>query len=64
MLLTLGDSLQYFVLASPPEWHLRITDGQYSHPLKLNLLKRDFSADASNVKWGGDISIQTRAGCA
>lgn len=34
---------------------VRTTDSQHNRPVAPNLLKRDFSADAPNEKWVGDI---------
>jgi putative transposase len=34
---------------------LRTTDSRYNRPVAPNLLKRDFSANAPNEKWVGDI---------
>lgn len=34
---------------------VRTTDSQHTRPHALNLLKRDFSADAPNEKWVGNI---------
>ncbi|MBZ0283396.1 MAG: IS3 family transposase [Anaerolineae bacterium] len=38
-----------------PKRRARTTDSQHNRPVAPNLLKRDFSADAPNEKWVGDI---------
>jgi transposase InsO family protein len=38
-----------------PKRRLHTTDSRHNRPLAPNLLKRDFSADAPNEKWVGDI---------
>jgi len=38
-----------------PKRRLRTTDSRHNRPVAPNLLKRDFSADAPNEKWVGDI---------
>jgi transposase InsO family protein len=38
-----------------PQRRVRTTDSQHNRPVAPNLLKRDFSADAPNEKWVGDI---------
>lgn len=38
-----------------PKRRVRTTDSQHNRPIAPNLLKRDFSADAPNEKWVGDI---------
>jgi transposase InsO family protein len=38
-----------------PKRRVRTTDSQHNRPVAPNLLKRDFSADAPNEKWVGDI---------
>lgn len=38
----------------PKRWH-KTTDSNHSHPVAPNLLERDFSAEAPNQKWVGDI---------
>jgi putative transposase len=38
-----------------PKRRVRTTDSQDNRPVAPNLLKRDFSADAPNEKWVGDI---------
>jgi transposase InsO family protein len=38
-----------------PKRRARTTDSQHNRPVAPNLLKRDFSADAPNQKWVGDI---------
>lgn len=38
-----------------PKRRVRTTDSQHQRPVAPNLLKRDFSADAPNEKWVGDI---------
>jgi transposase InsO family protein len=38
-----------------PKRRVRTTDSQHTRPHAPNLLKRDFSADAPNEKWVGDI---------
>jgi transposase InsO family protein len=46
-----------------PKRRVRTTDSQHQRPVAPNLLKRDFSADAPNEKWVGDIvGIWTDAG--
>jgi len=46
-----------------PKRHIRTTDSQHNRPVAPNLLKRDFSADAPNEKWGGDILGRMKGGC-
>lgn len=38
-----------------PKRRVRTTDSQHQRPVAPNLLKRDFSAEAPNEKWVGDI---------
>jgi putative transposase len=38
-----------------PKRRVRTTDSRHSRPVAPNLLKRDFSANAANEKWVGDI---------
>jgi len=38
-----------------PKRRVRTTDSRHNRPVAPNLLKRDFSADAPNEKWVGDI---------
>ncbi|MEZ4460211.1 MAG: IS3 family transposase, partial [bacterium] len=39
------------------------TDSRDSHPIEPNVLERDFTADAPNRRWVGDITyVRTRAG--
>jgi transposase InsO family protein len=38
-----------------PKRRVHTTDSRHQRPVAPNLLKRDFSADASNEKWVGDI---------
>lgn len=38
-----------------PKRRIRTTDSRHHRPLAPNLLKQDFSADATNEKWLGDI---------
>lgn len=38
-----------------PKQRVRTTDSRHNRPVASNLLKRDFSADAANEKWVGDI---------
>ena len=38
-----------------PRWKPSTTDSRHHRPLAPNLLRRDFSADAPNEKWLGDI---------
>ena len=38
-----------------PKGRVRTTDSRHNRPIAPNLLKRDFSADAPNQKWVGDI---------
>jgi transposase InsO family protein len=38
-----------------PKRRVRTTDSRHHRPVAPNLLKRDFSADAPNEKWVGDI---------
>jgi transposase InsO family protein len=38
-----------------PKRRLRTTDSRHNRPVAPNLLKRDFSANAPNEKWVGDI---------
>ncbi len=38
-----------------PKRRVRTTDSQHNRPVAPNLLKRDFTADAPNEKWVGDI---------
>jgi transposase InsO family protein len=38
-----------------PKRRVRTTDSQHQRPVAPNLLQRDFSADAPNEKWVGDI---------
>jgi transposase InsO family protein len=38
-----------------PKRRVRTTDSRHCRPVAPNLLKRDFSADAPNEKWVGDI---------
>lgn len=38
-----------------PKRRVHTTDSRHSRPVAPNLLKRDFSADAPNEKWVGDI---------
>jgi transposase InsO family protein len=38
-----------------PKRQVRTTDSRHNRPVAPNLLKRDFSADAPNEKWVGDI---------
>ncbi len=38
-----------------PKRRVRTTDSQHNRPVAPNLLKRDFSANAANEKWVGDI---------
>jgi putative transposase len=38
-----------------PKRRVRTTDSQHNRPVAPNLLKRDFSANAPNEKWVGDI---------
>jgi transposase InsO family protein len=46
-----------------PKRRVRTTDSQHQRPVAPNLLKQDFSADAPNEKWVGDIlGIWTDAG--
>jgi transposase InsO family protein len=46
-----------------PKRRVHTTDSRHNRPVAPNLLKRDFSADAPNEKWVGDIvGIWTDAG--
>lgn len=46
-----------------PKRRIKTTDSQHDRPVAPNLLKRDFSANAPNQKWVGDIlGIWTLAG--
>jgi putative transposase len=46
-----------------PKRRVRTTDSGHGRPVAPNLLKRDFSADAPNEKWVGDIvGIRTNEG--
>jgi len=38
-----------------PKRRVRTTDSRHNRPVAANLLQRDFSADAPNEKWVGDI---------
>jgi transposase InsO family protein len=38
-----------------PKRRVRTTDSQHNRPVAPNLLKRDFSADAPNEKWVGEM---------
>ena len=38
-----------------PKRRVHSTDSRHHRPVAPNLLKRDFSADAPNEKWVGDI---------
>lgn len=38
-----------------PKRHIRTTDSRHNRPVAPNLLARDFSADAPNEKWVGDM---------
>ncbi len=38
-----------------PKRRMRTTDSKHNRPVAANLLKRDFSANAPNEKWVGDI---------
>jgi len=38
-----------------PKRRVRTTDSRHNRPVAPNLLRRDFSADAPNTKWLGDI---------
>jgi transposase InsO family protein len=46
-----------------PKRRVHTTDNRHNRPVAPNLLKRDFSADAPNAKWVGDIlGIRTDEG--
>jgi putative transposase len=40
----------------PKRRKLKTTDSHHSNPVALNILARDFSADAPNTKWVADIT--------
>lgn len=42
--------------ASTPRRRVRTTDSRHDEPIAPNLLKQDFTAEAPNLKWAGDIT--------
>jgi putative transposase len=50
--------------AKPRRRKMKTTDSNHSNPIAPNLLKRDFTADAPNIKWVADSTgIGTAEGC-
>jgi putative transposase len=44
------------ISAKPKRRKLKTTDSHHSNPVALNMLARDFTADAPNTKWVADIT--------